>query len=126
MLYEVTTKKSLDEIERGLEQAAAKHKFGIIGMHDLKSKMAEKGVEFNGECRIYEVCNPHQAKKVLEANGAISTALPCRISVYKSGDEYRIATLLPTAVLGMFGAESLRPVAEEVETVVKAMMNEAA
>jgi len=126
MLYEVASRKSLDEIERGLEEAAAKHKFGIIGMHDLKSKMAEKGVEFDGECRIYEVCNPHQAKKVLEENGAISTALPCRISVYKSGDEYRIATLLPTAVLGMFGAASLEPVAKEVEDVLKAMMNEAA
>jgi uncharacterized protein (DUF302 family) len=26
---------------------------------------------------VNEVCNPHQAKKVLDADGAISTALPC-------------------------------------------------
>jgi Domain of unknown function DUF302 len=32
------------------------------------------------------VCNPHQTKKVLEANLEISTALPCRISVYQEGE----------------------------------------
>jgi len=34
---------------------------------------------------VYEVCNPDIAKKVLETKGAISTALPCRISVYSEG-----------------------------------------
>ena len=54
-------------------------------MHDLRAKMTEKGVEFTRECRIYEVCNPQQAKKVLEKNMEISTALPRRISVYEEG-----------------------------------------
>jgi len=126
VLYEVTTKKSLEEIDRALHEAAARHKFGIITVHDLKETMKAKGVDFQGECRIYEVCNPHQAKKVLETDGAISTALPCRISVYCRGEENRIATLLPTAVLALFNRPELQPVAEEVETVIKAMMEEAA
>ena len=126
MLFEVTSKKSRDEIDRGLQEAAARHKFGIITTHDLKEKMNEKGVEFDGECLIYEVCNPHQAKKVLEANGAVSTALPCRISVYRAGGEYKIATLLPTALMKMFPSPELEPVAIEVEAVIKAMIEEAA
>jgi len=126
MLFEVTSTKSLDEIGRGLEEAAARHKFGIIATHDLKETMRNKGVEFAGECRIYEVCNPHQAKKVLEADGSISTALPCRISVYRAGEQYRIATLLPTALMKMFGKPELEPVAREVEAVIKAMIEEAA
>jgi uncharacterized protein (DUF302 family) len=48
--------------------------------------MAKKGVEFSKECLTYEVCNPFQAKKVLEANPSISTALPCRIAVFEEGD----------------------------------------
>lgn len=126
MLYEIDSKKSLAEIGRGLEEAAARHKFGVLGVHDLKQKMLEKGVEFSSECMIYEVCNPFQAKKVLEANGAISTALPCRISVYRSGSGYKIATILPTAMLGLFGTPGLEPVAREVEDVVVAMMKESA
>lgn len=126
MIFEVTSKKTLKDIDQGLHDAAAQHKFGVITVHDLKETMKKKGVDFAGECMIYEVCNPHQAKKVLEANGAVSTALPCRISVYRSGDAYKLATILPTAMMRMFDSPELGPVAREVEGVVTAMMREAA
>ena len=126
MLFEVTSRKSLAEIDRGLQEAAARHKFGIIGVHDLRQKMKEKGIEFDNDCMIYEVCNPHQAKVVLEKNGAISTALPCRISVYRSGDGYAIATIRPTQLLRMFQTPELEPVAQEVEDVIVKMMRESA
>lgn len=126
MLYTVESKKSLPDIERGLEEAAARHKFGILTIHDLRATMNKKGVPFDRDCRIFEVCNPVQAKKVLEANGAVSTALPCRISVYQSPHGYTLATLLPTALMKMFGTAELEPVAQEVEGVIKAMMQEAA
>lgn len=126
MLYEVTSQKPLEEIGKGIEEAAARHKFGVIAVHNLKTKMQEKGVAFGGECLIYEVCNPQQAKRVLDINGAISTALPCRISVYRAGEGYRIATILPTAMLQMFGNRELDAVAREVEDGIVAMMKESA
>ncbi len=125
MLFEVATKKTLAQIEQGIQEAAARHGFGVIAVHNLKETMKKKGVDFAGECLIFEVCNPHQAQKVLEANGAISTVLPCRISVYRAGDSFRLATLLPTALLKMFGNPQLEPVAREVEDVIVAMMKEA-
>jgi uncharacterized protein (DUF302 family) len=126
MLFEIQSNKNLEAIDLGLQEAAARHQFGIITVHNLKETMAKKGVEFDGECLVYEVCNPHQAKKVLEANGAVSTALPCRISVYRSGEGYRLATILPTALMKIFATPSLVPVAREVEAVIVAMMKEAA
>jgi uncharacterized protein (DUF302 family) len=126
MLFEIQSNKNLEAIDLGLQEAAARHQFGIITVHNLKETMAKKGVEFDGECLVYEVCNPHQAKKVLEANGAVSTALPCRISVYRSGGGYRLATILPTALMKIFATPSLVPVAREVEAVIVAMMKEAA
>ena len=126
MLFEIQSAKNLEAIDRGLREAAARHQFGIIAVHNLKETMAQKGVDFAGECLVYEVCNPHQAKKVLEANGAVSTALPCRISVYSAAGGYRLATILPTALMRIFATPSLVPVAREVEAVVVAMMKEAA
>ncbi len=90
MLYQVKSSKSLDEIERDLKDSAAHHQFGIIATHDLKETLNKKGVALSMECRIYEVCNPQQAKKVLEADGAISVALPCRISVFGSPEQYTL------------------------------------
>lgn len=126
MLYRVKSRKTLGEVASGLEAAAERHKFGVIAVHDLKAKMNEKGVDFDHECLIYEVCNPHQAKKVLEANAEVSTALPCRISVYSEGTGLTLATLRPTALIDLFKTPALRAVAQEVEEVVVQMMNEAA
>ncbi|HUX11296.1 MAG TPA: DUF302 domain-containing protein [Terriglobia bacterium] len=126
MIYQVKSKKSLADVTRGLEAATQRHKFGIMGMHDLKAKMKEKGVEFNRDCLIFEVCNPHQAKKVLEKNAEISTALPCRISVYGEGDGVVLATLKPTVMLSLFKTDGLESVAKEVEETIFAIMQEAA
>jgi uncharacterized protein (DUF302 family) len=126
MLYRIESSKSLAEVASGLEAAAQKHKFGVLAVHDLKAKMKEKGVDFERDCLVYEVCNPHQAKRMLEANAEISTALPCRIAVYREGAGVSLATLRPTALLEMFQTPGLRAVAEEVEEAIIAMMQEAA
>jgi uncharacterized protein (DUF302 family) len=126
MLRIVESKKSLDQLASDLETAVANHKFGILGVHDLKAKMAEKGVAFAPECRIYEVCNPHQAKKVLETNLEISTALPCRISLYEERGRAKLATIMPTALIALYQTPALRGVAEEVEAALVAIMKEAA
>jgi uncharacterized protein (DUF302 family) len=126
MLYRVESRKSLAEVGRDLEAAAQKYKFGILVVHDLKAKMREKGVEFDGDCLVYEVCNPQQAKKILEANAEISTALPCRIAVYREGAGTTLATLRPTVLLEMFHTPGLRGVAAEVEDALTRIMNEAA
>lgn len=126
MLYEKASQKSMAEIELSLRDAAARHRFGVIHVHDLQKTMKEKGVDFDRECAIFEVCNPQQAKRALEANPAISTVLPCRISVYQRGEERVLATFLPTAMMQLFESAGLEPVAREVETVVKAMIDESA
>ena len=126
MLHIVESTKSLDRVMADLEQAVFRNKFGVLAVLDLKAKMAEKGVPFTRECRILEVCNPHQAKKVLEANLEISTALPCRISVYQEGGKTKLATIKPTAMIDLFPNPELKGVAEEVETTLKLIMDEAA
>jgi uncharacterized protein (DUF302 family) len=126
MLYTIESQKELAQIGRDLEAAAQRHKFGVLAAHDLKAKMQEKGVDFRGECMIYEICSPHQAKKVLENNLELSTLLPCRISAYRADEGYTLATLKPTSLIELFHSERLRAVAEEVERTIIAIMQEAA
>lgn len=126
MLHVVQSRKPLDRVAKDLETAVARHKFGVLGTHDLRAKMAEKGVSFDHECRIFEVCNPIQAKKVLDTNLEISTALPCRISVYEEGGVTKLATIKPTAMLDLYATLGLKEVAREVEVTLEAIMREAA
>ncbi|MBI4830247.1 MAG: DUF302 domain-containing protein [Candidatus Lindowbacteria bacterium] len=126
MLYTTESKRAIDEVGQRLEEAAKKRKFGVLTVHNLKETMKKKGVEFQKEVRIYEVCNPQQAKKVLEAEPMISTALPCRISVYEDKGKVKISTIKPTVQLAAFGRKDLEPVAKEVEDTMIEIMNEAA
>lgn len=125
MLYIKETSIPVDAMEEKLKAAAKNHQFGVLNVTDLREKMHSKGVEFSPACKVFDVCNPHRAKEVLESKLEISTALPCRISVYEEGGKTKVATMLPTQVLGLFGAEGLDAVAESVESDLIAMINEA-
>lgn len=126
MLYRIQSEKKIPDAARDLEAAAQRNRFGVLGVHDLKGKMQEKGVAFNRACLVYEVCNPHQAKKVLEEGMEISTALPCRISVYEEGGKTTLATIRPTAMIALYQAHGVESVAREVEDTLIRIMEEAA
>jgi uncharacterized protein (DUF302 family) len=126
MLVKLSTEKTVNEAAAALQAAVQANHFGVMQVHNLKETMAKKGVEFARECLIFEVCQPQQAKKVLDENMSISTALPCRISIYEEGGRTILATLKPTTLLAMFNTPQLQGVAQEVEATIVKIMNEAA
>ncbi len=122
MLIKFFTDKSVTEVAAALQLAVPANHFGVMQVHNLKESMTKKGVEFTRECLVFEVCQPQQAKKVLEQNMSISTALPCRISIYQEDGRTVLATLKPTTLLAMFDTPQLAGSAQEVEdTIVKIM-----
>ena len=125
MLIRMESRKKLETVCQDLEKAVTANKFGVMTVHNLNETMAKKGVQFDRPCRIFEVCNPHQAKKVLEQNIHISTFLPCRISVFTEGDRVVLTTLKPTELISHFNAPELEPVAREVEEALAKIMREA-
>jgi uncharacterized protein (DUF302 family) len=126
MLIKVSTGKTVTETAATLQTAVQANHFGVMQVHNLKETMAKKGVEFARECLIFEVCQPQQAKKVLDQDMSVSTALPCRISIYEEGGKTILATLKPTTLLAMFNTPQLKEVAQEVEDTLVKIMREAA
>ena len=125
MLIKYSTDKTVPEVVAALQLAVPAHHFGIMQVHNLKETMTKKGVEFTRDCLVFEVCQPQQAKKVLEQDMSISTALPCRISVYEEDGKTILATLKPTTLLAMFNAPQLEGAAQEVEDAIVAIMKQA-
>ncbi len=126
MLVKLSTDKSVTEAAAALQAAVQVNQFGVMQVHNLRETMEKKGVRFDHECLIFEVCQPQQAKKVLEQNMSVSTALPCRISIYEEGSKTILATLKPTTLLAMFNTPQLEGVAQEVEDTIVKIMKEAA
>ena len=126
MLVKLSTNKTVNEAAAALQAAVLANHFGVMQVHNLKETLATKGVELARECLIFEVCQPQQAKKVLDQNMSVSTALPCRISIYEEGGKTILATLKPTTLLAMFNVPQLEEVAQEVEATIVRIMKEAA
>ena len=126
MLITYSTDKTVSATLAALQDAVQANHFGVMQVHNLQETMIKKGVEFARECLIVEVCQPNQAKKVLEANMSVSTALPCRISIYREDGKTVLATLKPTTLLALFGSPELETVAQDVEATIVKIMTEAA
>lgn len=120
------TTTAIDEVCQRIPAAAQKYKFGVIGTHDLKEKMTSKGVPFDRECRVFEVCNPQQAKNILSLSMEMSSVLPCRIAVYEDAGHTVLATIKPTLLVEMFGVTSAGKIAKEVEDTLTRIMEDAA
>lgn len=124
MLILRSTSQPLETVCQRLPEIAASHKFGVLGVHNLREKMESKGVPFGRECRVIEVCNPRQAQVVLHQAIEISTALPCRISVYEEGGKTVLATIKPSMLLRMFDVPGAAATAKEVEDSMVRIMDE--
>ncbi len=116
MYYIVDTNKSFEEASTDLEAAVKEHKFGVLHIHDLGETLRGKGIDFEDQCRVFEVCNPAQANRVMNTDMRLNMALPCRISVYTEGGQTKIGMIRPVPMLsGLSDDQSLVPIAADVE-----------
>ena len=117
--YSVSTDKNIDEAVRALEERLKEHKFGVLWQLDLPAKLREKGVDYDTPYRILEVCNPHEAKRILNANPLIGYFLPCKIVVYESNGMTHIGLPKPTVLMDIIGDDGLREIAHGIEQALK-------
>ena len=126
MYYIVESGKTFDQASADLESAVKRHGFGVLHVHDLGATLRGKGIAFAGECRVFEVCNPGQAAKVLAADMRLNMALPCRISVFTDQGKTKIGLIKPVQMLSALSKDpALLQVAREVEDKTIRMVDEA-
>ena len=126
MYYIVETDKSVDQAAADLESAVKRLGFGLLHVHDLGAALRSKGVAFDEKCKIFEVCNPGQAAKVLSTDMRLNMALPCRISVFTEKGKTKIGLIKPAQMLSaLSGDAALVQVAKEVEEKTIQMVDEA-
>lgn len=125
----VESEKPFEVLCEALKASVLNNKFGVLHFYDMKETMAKKGVEFDRNVRIFEVCNPHKAKQVLETNIALNMGLPCRVSVWEEDGRCKVGMINPGAILGMMtnGEEptELAEVAVEVQGTLERIISEA-
>ena len=126
MYYIVESKKSLDQASTDLEVAVKNHKFGVLHVHDIGATLRGKGFDFVDQCKVFEVCNPGQASRVMATDMRLNMALPCRISVYTEKGKTMIGMIKPEPMLEMLSKDAnLSRIAKEVQADMIKMIDEA-
>jgi len=126
MYYIVDSEKLFGIATTDLESAIKRHSFGVMCVHDLGNTLRSKGVSFDGECKVFEICNPLQASKVLSIDMRLNMALPCRISVFTDKGKLKIGLIKPVEMLSALSENAtLIKVAKEVEEQMIQIIDEA-
>ncbi len=126
MYYIVDSSKTFEQASADLDAAVKRNGFGVLHVHDLGNTLRSKGQAFTEECKVFEVCNPAQAAKVLSTDMRLNMALPCRISVFTEQGKTKIGLIKPVQMLSSLSQDpALATVAREVEDKTILMVNEA-
>ncbi|MDX1804348.1 MAG: DUF302 domain-containing protein [Alcanivorax sp.] len=116
MYHIVESRQPFEVAVLELEGAVTANGFGVLHVHDLGETLRSKGMEFGEECKVFEICNPGQAARVLAIDMRLNMALPCRISVYTEQGVVKLGYIKPVEMLGALSDDAaLREVASEVE-----------
>ncbi|MCF8020948.1 conserved protein of unknown function [Petrocella atlantisensis] len=113
--YEVVTNLSKMEVRSKLEASLKEEGFGILWELNMKDKLQEKGIEFDRDFIVLEVCNPVAAKKVLDIDISAGYFLPCKMAIYEEKGNWVLGLIKPTDLIALQENPALIPLAKEVE-----------
>lgn len=117
-MYEVKTSKPfVTAIDDMIEELSIRD-FGVLYQLNFKEKIESKGMDFSGNFEVLEVCNPKQAKEVLEKRIEVGYFLPCKVVVYEKEDDVYIGLMKPTVLIDLLEDNDLITIAKEVESIL--------
>lgn len=123
--YEVITNKSFENAVNSVVKSLEEQKFGVLWKLNFKDKLKEKGIDFNNNFMILEVCNPHKAKEVLSKHIDVGYFLPCKLVVYEESGTVKIGMISPDKLIGLLNHEDLEETAKEVQSIMVTAINNA-
>ncbi|MBB5172307.1 DUF302 domain-containing protein [Texcoconibacillus texcoconensis] len=113
--YTVETTNDIQETIESLKVNLQEEKFGVLWELSITDKLQEKGVDFDKPYYVFEVCNPHEAKKLLSASELAGYFLPCKVVVYEEGGKTKIGLPKPTTLFPLVENDEVKEAAEDIE-----------
>ena len=122
--YTKKTKKSFDEVVAKIEELTAARQFRVLHVHDVKATLDEKGLQ-REPFKIIEICNAKFAHKALGITPDVGLFLPCKINVFTKDGETVISAMNPKMISEFFDDPGLGELADEVNAIVRSIVDEA-
>lgn len=120
--YSVTSNKSFDEAVSSIKAETEKVGFRVLHVHDVAATLDEKGFKIE-PLKIIEICNAKYAYEAISTDIDLSLMLPCKINVYVKDQKTVISGLRPTILLKLFQKSEIKNFAEEVDTLIRKIID---
>lgn len=75
-IYEQRTTKTVEEALQSIKTELSNIKFGVLFELNFKEVLQGKGLEFDHDFYVLEICNPQQAKTALDQHLQVGYFLP--------------------------------------------------
>jgi uncharacterized protein (DUF302 family) len=118
-VFGVVLESPFDEALERVKEALAAEKLGIVSDVDVGGIVRAKLGEDIGRYRILGACAPALAKRVIDAQPAAGTLLPCNLVVRSLGaGSTAIDFMDPVTVLALAKVSAIDQVAAEARTIL--------
>jgi uncharacterized protein (DUF302 family) len=124
LAYTVTTGKTFEETVQAVLDAVAAKGFRVLHIHDVQATFAEKGIT-REPYKIIEVCNVKYAHQALQADSLVGLMMPCKINVFSERSATKLALLNPSLLAQFFPQAKLEALSQEIETLLRAVVDAA-
>ena len=122
--YTVESKKGFQQAVADVEAKSQEKGFRVLHTHDLQATLKEKGFP-REPLKIVEVCNAQYASQMLGQDIKIALSMPCPIAVYTENGKTYISTMRAKALTEIYPEADIRKLSEEVDLIVKSIIDEA-
>lgn len=123
MVYIEESNKSVQEVVDTIQEKISNYKFGVLHIHNVKETLKSKGVDFDHECQVLDICNPNYAKQLLSTDMTLSSIVPCKISVYNKDNQTYIALNSITQLIDDINPDLIET-AQEIQDTIQELINE--
>lgn len=117
------TNKSVDEVVEKIKEVMPNYGFGLQHIHNPPEKLREKGIDFNTECKILDICSPKIANEMLSADLSLSCVMPCKVAVYDNNGQTTIALNSIVQLVDDINPDLIE-VAQDAQEIIENIIND--
>ena len=102
--------------------------YGVLAQHNVGETLRSKGIDYSGQCIVFEICQPYHAAAILKAAPNLASGLPCRIAISKADSgEVTLSMFSPERLFRDISTKAeVLAIAQQVEKETRSIINKVA
>ena len=128
MIHLQTTQRSFSEVCDRMASACQSQGYGVLAQHNVGETLRSKGIDYSGQCIVFEICQPAHAAAILKADPTLASGLPCRIAISQADSgEVTLSMFSPERLFRDISTKAeVLAIAQQVEKETRSIINKVA